>query len=285
MKISQRGTRMIQKESLTDIRRESILMQGDEYAYILPNAPLNAYISNFTISFPNVSMISNAYTIMPHGSVTLVIFEYGTLLHSFLFGPTTKPKRVGDIANKCECIFIIEFQPAGFFPFTGIQQQDLKDSIIPFMQLDTALDWKLRNCYCHSNTANELLMNVEDLLLHSIQYPYSTEFMLAVRLIIQAEGTLPSQEVSDQVCYSLRHLNRLFQQYVGIGIKAFSRLVRINKAIRLLNQEGTSTALVCDTLQYYDVSHFVKDFRNVCGITPQEYKVNMSDFYSEIAKF
>lgn len=285
MKISQRGTRMIQKESLTDIRRESILMQGDEYAYILPNAPLNAYISNFTISFPNVSMISNAYTIMPHGSVTLVIFEYGTLLHSFLFGPTTKPKRVGDIANKCECIFIIEFQPAGFFPFTGIQQQDLKDSIIPFMQLDTALDWKLRNCYCHSNTANELLMNVEDLLLHSIQYPYSTEFMLAVRLIIQAEGTLPSQKVSDQVCYSLRHLNRLFQQYVGIGMKAFSRLVRINKAIRLLNQEGTSTALVCDTLQYYDVSHFVKDFRNVCGITPQEYKANMSDFYSEIAKF
>ena len=91
---------MIQKESLTDIRRESILMQGDEYAYILPNVSLNAYISNFTISFPNASMISNAYTIMPHGSVTLVIFEYGTLLHSFLFGPTTKPKRVGDIANR-----------------------------------------------------------------------------------------------------------------------------------------------------------------------------------------
>ena len=43
---------MIQKESLTDIRRESILMQGDEYAYILPNVSLNAYISNFTIFFP-----------------------------------------------------------------------------------------------------------------------------------------------------------------------------------------------------------------------------------------
>ena len=230
-------------------------------------------------------MISNAYTIMPHGSVTLVIFEYGTLLHSFLFGPTTKPKRVGDIANKCKCIFIIEFQPAGFFPFTGIQQQDLKDKIIPFMQLDTVLDWKLRCCYLHSSTANELLMNVEDLLLHTIQYPYSKELMLAMRLIIQSEGTLPSQEVSDMVYYSLRHLNRLFQQFVGTSIKAFSRLVRINKAIRLLNQEGTSTALVCDTLQYYDVSHFVKDFRNVCGITPQEYKENMSDFYSEIAKF
>ena len=127
---------------------------------------------------------------MPHGSVTLVIFEYGTLLHSFLFGPTTKPKRVGDIANKCKCIFIIEFQPAGFFPFTGIQQQDLKDKIIPFMQLDTVLDWKLRCCYLHSSTANELLMNVEDLLLHTIQYPYSKELMLAMRLIIQSEGCL-----------------------------------------------------------------------------------------------
>lgn len=171
-------------------------------------------------------MISYAYTIMPHGSMTLVIFEYGTLLHSFLFGPITKPKRVGDIANKCKCIFIIEFQPAGFFPLTGIQQQDLKDKILPFMRLDTALDWKLRYCYRHSSTANELLMNVEDLLLHSIQYSYSKERMLVMRLIIQSEGTLPSRKVSDQVCYSLRHLNRLFQQYVGTGIKAFSRLVR-----------------------------------------------------------
>ena len=77
------------------------------------------------------------------------------------------------------------------------------------MRLDTALDWTLRYCYRHSSTANELLMNVEDLLLHTIQYPYSKELMLAMRLIIQSEGTLPSQEVSDQVCYSLRHLNRM----------------------------------------------------------------------------
>ena len=113
---------MIQKESLTDIGRESILMHGNDYAYILLNVSLNANISNFTISFPNVSIIFNAYTIMPHGSVTLVIFEYGTLLHSFLFGQTTKPKRVGDIANTCKCIFTSRFFPLYRYTTVGFKK-------------------------------------------------------------------------------------------------------------------------------------------------------------------
>ncbi|WKK91383.1 hypothetical protein Q0Y04_13485 [Clostridioides difficile] len=44
----------------------------------------------------------------------MVFFYDATGLHSLLFGPTTKPKTVGNIANRCDVILIIEFQPAGF---------------------------------------------------------------------------------------------------------------------------------------------------------------------------
>lgn len=54
---------------------------------------------------------------------------------------------------------------------------------------------------------------------------------------------------------------------------------------QLLNEKSNSLASICEKLGYYDVSHFVKDFKLVCNITPQQYRTNMSDFYNEIAKF
>ncbi len=36
---------------------------------------------------------------------------------------------------------------------------------------------------------------------------------------------------------------------------------------------------------FYDMPHFIHEFKSICGITPQKYQDNMSDFYSEIAKF
>ncbi len=52
-------------------------------------------------------------------------------------------------------------------------------------------------------------------------------------------------------------------------MKSFSRLVRINKSIKLLNNNKTSLMSICNELGFYDIPHFIKDFKIVCGITPQ----------------
>ncbi|WP_041138631.1 helix-turn-helix domain-containing protein [Beduini massiliensis] len=277
---------MINKNSLKKLSsHRTVLSCGEDFAYVLPNESLSNLISNFTITFPSKKMISDAYTIMPHGSVTLVFFHNANGLHSLLFGPTTQPQKVGAIANTYDIIFIIEFQPAGFFPFTKINQKTLTDKTIPFSSIDDTLDQSLRHLLITSSSAEGLLNAVEKKLLSHIQLLYPNELALALISIIQTQGMITSSEISNCVFYSSRHLNRLFNIYLGMSMKAFSRLVRINKAIDLLNQTSYSLAFVCEKLQYYDVSHFVKDFKIVCGITPQEYREHMSDFYNEIAKY
>lgn len=277
---------MINKRSLENISTgRNILIHEENFVYLLPCEQLRSLISNFTISFPNKSIISDDYTIMPHGSATLVLFNYNAELYSFLFGPTTKSIKVGDIANKCDAIFIIEFQPAGFFPFTKINQKKLTDQIIPFSLIDNSLDIAMRNIFITALSVDELLLEFEKKLILSTQVQYPKELELAIKGIIQMEGVMTSIEISNNVFYCSRHLNRLFNLYLGMSMKFFSRLVRINKAIQLLNKKENGLAFICEKLGYYDVSHFVKDFKIVCGITPQEYRNNMSDFYSEIAKF
>ncbi|HBF6275327.1 TPA: helix-turn-helix transcriptional regulator [Clostridioides difficile] len=277
---------MLKKESIRFINKNrSLLVCEDNFVYLLPCIQLRNWISNFTISFPNQTIISDNYTIIPHGSVTLVFFYDATGLHSLLFGPTTKPKTVGSIANRCDVILIIEFQPAGFFPIIGIQQSELIDKVVPFSIINTSLDLEIKKIFNESLSIDKLILKLEELLISNIKIEYSYEFILAIQLIIQNSGNISSQEISKKVFYSSRHLNRLFNQYLGLSMKSFSRLVRINKSIKLLNNNKTSLMSICNELGFYDIPHFIKDFKIVCGITPQKYRANMSDFYSEIAKF
>ncbi|EQG75911.1 bacterial regulatory helix-turn-helix s, AraC family protein [Clostridioides difficile DA00165] len=276
---------MLKKESIHFINKNrSLIVCEDNFVYLLPCIQLRNWISNFTISFPNQTIISDNYTIIPHGSVTLVFFYDATGLHSLLFGPTTKPKTVGNIANRCDIILIIEFQPAGFFPLIGIQQSELIDKVVPFSIINTSLDLEIKKIFNESLSIDKLILKLEELLISNIKIEYSYEFILAIQLIIQNSGNISSQEIS-KVFYSSRHLNRLFNQYLGLSMKSFSRLVRINKSIKLLNNNKTSLMSICNELGFYDIPHFIKDFKIVCGITPQKYRANMSDFYSEIAKF
>ena len=111
---------------------DRILLRENDFVYILPHPLLRRQISNYTVTFPNKEIISDNYTVIPHGSATLVFSRGGSDLSSNLFGPLTKPCMVGRLANQYDMLLIIEFQPAGLSAFTGINQKELADQRIPF---------------------------------------------------------------------------------------------------------------------------------------------------------
>lgn len=277
---------MLQAEHLHDLpNSRAIIASGENFVYLEPCASLKPLISNFTITFPYQNMISDHYTIMPHGSVTLVMFSHHQELHRFLFGPTTKPVKVGNLANQCEVIFIIEFQPAGFYPFCKDHQKELRDEILPFACLNHTLDQALSVIFKEANSVEELLTRVEKKLQEHQQMQLPKELAQAIEGIIHDAGIMTTEEITDQMFYSSRQINRMFNQYIGMGMKAFSRLVRMNNALQYMNDPHMTTSLITELLGYYDSSHFIKDFKAVCHMTPLAYRQHMSDFYSEIAKY
>jgi AraC-like DNA-binding protein len=182
-------------------------------------------------------------------------------------------------------LIIIEFQPAGLYTFTGINQKELVDQMLPFELINARLNHKITEGIANSHSIVELITKLDQALLASLLLSYPSELQLATKLINETSGNISNKELSKAVYYSDRHLNRIFDQYLGMNIKSFSRLVRINKTIRLMRNPQNSITFSCDFTGYYDVSHFIHDFKSVCGLTPQEYLSSMSDFYSEIAKF
>lgn len=253
--------------------------------YLLPHPALRDWISNYTVTFPGSDMISNHYTVIPHGCATLVCSCDETGMSSRLFGPATAACSVGEQANQAEMLFIIEFQPAGLYAFTGVPQKELTDRLFSPADLSFGLDkWIIENID-KARSVYEMIGNIDSLLLANVKASLSPQLHFSVHNIIQNMGSLSVKELSDTVYYSQRHLNRMFVCCVGMNTKTFSRLVRINSAVRLLHNPQNSITNACNLSGFYDLPHFIHDFKSVCGISPQEYRREMSDFYSEIAKF
>lgn len=271
------------KEILLYKEFHRIIVRGEDFIYLLPHAALQKWISNYTITFPN--NFPGNYSIIPHGSATLVFSCNNEEISGSLFGPITRLCQVGSKPNLFEMLFIVEFQPAGLYAFTGISQKEIADRNFPFELFNATLNDLISEVLIKSIILNDFITDIEKILLNCAHKDRPSEFDIAVHTIIDSMGNIRNKELSHVSNYSERHLNRIFDQYMGMNIKSFSRLVRINKAIQFLHNHQNSITSSGSAAGFYDLPHFIHEFKSTCDITPQEYLNNMSDFYNEIAKY
>lgn len=278
---------MIEKFNINDfIDKNRILIKNNGYIYLSPNSLLKSYISNYTIAFPNKTVISSNYSVIPHGSGTLVFGIDENSCSCNLFGPTTKANIVGNDANKFLMLLIIEFHPWGLYNFINIDQSELLNSIYHLEIIIKSLQEKIVEVIEISDNINDLILKLDSILLSYINKSnYNKKVEAMAKHIIYNNGIDSIKDLSNKFNYSRRHLNRIFKQHIGVSLKSFSHLVRINNSIKLLKKTNYTITQISYTLGFYDQSHFIHTFKEICNVTPKEYLKYMSHFYNEIAKF
>lgn len=76
-----------------------------------------------------------------------------------------------------------------------------------------------------------------------------------------------------------RRLQRLFAKYVGMSPKKLTKLMRLTAARELLSEdEGLSCMDITYRCGYYDQAHFNREFKEVIGLTPSEYRNRFGDY-------
>jgi two-component system response regulator YesN len=71
---------------------------------------------------------------------------------------------------------------------------------------------------------------------------------------------------------STSHLAHLFKREANVSLKHFVREIRLQHAKRLLETSFLSVKQVMVSSGFNDASHFVRDFKQVYGKTPSEYR-------------
>ncbi len=253
--------------------------------YLPPHALLRPYISHYTIMLPYYTSAPSPLTLIPDvsGCIVCRIEEHG--LVTSLWGPTTKTTVVGTQEYASPCHLFVEFLPGGAHRLTGYPQQDFVDCIIPLHDCLPSLDVALREVVSRARDEDELTRLLDALFL-SILYQTASASPSAVIALIK--NTVPSatvKQLADAMCYSERHLNRLFYSEIGISAKNCLQLFRVNKALLLMQRHDLTLTECAQHAGYYDQSHFNREFREVCGIAPGAFIKSMSDFYNEKNKF
>ena len=76
--------------------------------------------------------------------------------------------------------------------------------------------------------------------------------------------------VADDLGVSERHLRRVFREAVGVSPKAYAKLQRFHRALRVASdRRGASWATIAVAAGYYDQAHLIDDFRTIAGVTPR----------------
>lgn len=100
----------------------------------------------------------------------------------------------------------------------------------------------------------------------------------AYHRIMAEGGTRPIEDIISMHCIKSRTFRRKFLQRTGFPAKALSRIRRVHHFWNLIRQNPKPDYLELALLAgYYDLPHFVNDFKRITGETPDHFfKRNLS---------
>lgn len=93
----------------------------------------------------------------------------------------------------------------------------------------------------------------------------------AVKLIYQTNGAIRIKELTEKLLISQSPFEKRFRKVVGITSKKFASVVRFNTVMNSLGTTKTLTE-ICYENNFFDQAHFIKNFRQFTGDTPENFK-------------
>lgn len=205
---------------------------------------------------------------------------------SFLYGQLHGFK---DIYSENETsLIIVVFQPNGVYQLLGIPAPEFKDSIIPveeiFNQKVTALQEKLFRQ--NNQTRVELLNHFFGSLIAAKSISNQSIINNSLDFILINKGNCSVKQLVNHTGYTERHLERKFNECIGLNPQKFGNVIRLHHFLKLLKDKPANANFtsICYDAGFSDQSHLIKEFKKHTGITPKEYLHNNEKLTNNLIK-
>lgn len=194
-------------------------------------------------------------------------------LVSVYCGPTTTPA-VGEHGGRISGIEVL-LAPWAAFSLFGTPQHELVNRAVDPDELPHALATPLGELAAAlaalPGWADRFGL-LDDVLTRwrEAGTPSSERVARAWSLLVRTGGAIPVTRLAEEVGWSVRHLENRFREQIGLGPKAAARVLRLQRARRLL-AEGQSAAETAALCGFYDQAHLSGEFKAMTGCTPSEF--------------
>ena len=188
----------------------------------------------------------------------------GQILEPFYIEP------VGEVDT-----FAISFFPLGFSNLIDQSLDELVNKETPLDELfDPKIIRKLESNIIQADSTQERIAIMEAFLLERLKENKVIDQVVrtTVDAIYQSSGRVKIADIFGVDKGSRRRLERQFKRHIGLSPKQLGKVIRLQAALSLLlDIEPQSLTKIAYSSEYYDQSHFIKDFKEFTGITPKDF--------------
>lgn len=123
-----------------------------------------------------------------------------------------------------------------------------------------------------ATTDKQRIKIVEQFLLTQLKDIETDKLIVeAIKLIYQSNGTIRIKELNEKLFISQSSFEKRFRKVVGTTAKKFASIVRFNSVLDNMNVIKSLTE-ICYENNFFDQAHFIKDFKQFTGDTPENFK-------------
>lgn len=251
-------------------------MKFDKYS---PTEKLKDYIKYYVVS---ENAVESEYKVFPTSGL-VIGFQYQGQLSSIQDKTISRLESAGvtGIADSYKIFknsagigtILVYFTEIGFTHFASHPANELFNLSL---SLDDIFDKnevrEVEEKLILSTTDKQRIKFVEQFFVSQLKDIQADKLILeAVKLIYQSKGTIRVKELNEALCISQSPFEKRFRKVVGTTPKKFSSIIRFNSILENLNETKSLTE-ICYENNFFDQSHFTKDFKHFTGQTPEHFK-------------
>lgn len=223
-------------------------------------------LSDFVYCFSSLQNFSNQQeaVIIPNGKIDLIFSkDKENKLCVALLGLETKPKYTHqEVSN----FFAVSFNPLAIEYVFNLSTASILNSgkILP----DNFWDFSIDDLNDFEDFCKKITQKIYSLLPEKID----ERKRLLFQMIFASNGEIPIKELSEKIGWSQRQINRYFNQQFGLSLKAYCKILRFQASLPYIKK-----GLLYPQLNFTDQSHFIKEIKQLSGVSPKELHKNTND--------
>lgn len=174
--------------------------------------------------------------------------------------------------------FAICFYPIGFANFVKLPLENLVDKETPIAKLfgqteANALELQM----IQAIDTQQRIDIIETFLLKLINEKNTISNIVksTVDALLKTNGATFINVILKDDISKRRQLERHFKKQIGISPKQLGKAIRLQATLNLLlNKKSETLTEIAYESDYFDQNHFIKDFKELVGVTPREFLGN-----------
>ncbi|MCD8739296.1 AraC family transcriptional regulator [Mucilaginibacter roseus] len=232
--------------------------------FLLPPPSVAAYVENIGM-FQNESTETKEVVVLPDGRVDLFFWRNGTdPFQVLLMGLETMPEQRYVLPQTKA--FVISFKPLAV-------DYILRDSIAGILNTAKILThdfWDFNEDILKDFEAfyEKAVAKINSLIPDEID----NRKLKLFNLIYTSNGELTVAQLSDQVGWSSRQINRYFNQQFGLSLKAYCNILRFRASLQHI-----AYGKLFPEFNFTDQAYFIKAIKRFAGVVPGELSRNQND--------